>query len=148
MPSRETILVKDGVLQGYVYDSYWAKVAGTSSTGNAVRGGYRSTPSLGLRHLCLKPGPDMGLADLGQVFKVTDVMGLHMADHISGEFSVGVNGFLMQDGQVLYPVREAALAGNIFEMFTRVLAVGGDVRAFGSVKCPSILIDAMDLSSK
>ena len=148
MPSRETILVKDGVLQGYVYDSYWAKVAGTSSTGNAVRGGYRSTPSLGLRHLCLKPGPDMGLAGLGQVFKVTDVMGLHMADHISGEFSVGVNGFLMQDGQVLYPVREAALAGNIFEMFTRVLAVGGDVRAFGSVKCPSILIDAMDLSSK
>ena len=75
-------------------------------------------------------------------------MGLHMADPISGEFSVGVNGFLMHGDEVLYPVREAALSGNIFEMFTRVLALGNDVRAFGSVKCPSILIDAMDLSSK
>lgn len=149
MPSRDNILVKDGVLQGYVYDSYWARVAGTASTGNAVRGGYRSIPGLGLRHLCLKPGDgDAGLAAQGQIFKVTDIMGLHMADPISGEFSVGVNGFLMQDGEVMYPVREAALAGNIFEMFARVLAVGGDVRAFGSVKCPSALIDAMDLSSK
>ncbi|MEN6475521.1 MAG: TldD/PmbA family protein [Syntrophaceae bacterium] len=150
MPSRDNVLIKDGVLQGYVYDSYWAKVAGTASTGNAVRGGYRSIPGLGLRHLCLMPAHNggAGLKGPGQTLKVTDIMGLHMADPISGEFSVGVNGFLMQDDEVLYPVREAALSGNIFEMFARVLAVGSDVRAFGSVKCPSVLIDAMDLSSK
>ena len=150
MPSHDNILVKDGVLKGFVYDTYWGKVAGTASTGNAVRGGYRSVPGLGLRHLCLKPAntDGAGLKGLGKVLKVTDIMGLHTADPISGEFSVGVNGFLIEDDEILYPVREAALSGNIFEMFARVLAVGSDVRAFGSVKCPSILIDAMDISSK
>lgn len=150
MPSRETVLVENGVLKNFVYDSYWGAVAGTVSTGNAVRRGYRSVPGLGLRHLCLKPTGmgGIGLHGLGQVLHVTDIMGLHMADPISGEFSVGVNGFLIENNDVLYPVREAALSGNIFEMFERVSAVGNDVRAFGSVKCPSMLIDVMDISSQ
>lgn len=150
VPSRNNALVERGVVSAFVYDSYWGRAAGKASTGNAVRGGYRSTPGLGLRHLCLAPGEDLTSAckGLGRILKVTDVMGLHTADPISGEFSVGVNGFLLDGGEILYPVREAALAGNIFAMFAQVLAVGTDVRAFGEVMCPAILIDRMDISSK
>jgi PmbA protein len=83
-----------------------------------------------------------------KLLKVTDIMGLHTADPISGEFSIGVNGFLFEKGAELFPVREAAIAGNIYEMFSRVLAVGNDVRGFGRVSAPSLLVDAMDISSK
>lgn len=150
VPSRKNTLVEKGVVSAFVYDSYWGKAAGKSSTGNAVRGGYRSMPGLGLRHLCLLPGENLlgTLHGLGQVLKITDIMGLHTADPISGEFSVGVNGFLIEGETVLYPVREAALAGNIHDMFARVLTVGNDVRAFGQVMSPSILVDRMDISSK
>lgn len=152
VPSQETILVKNGTVLSFVYDSYWGRVAGKPSTANSVRGSYRSVPSLGVRHLYLVPdGEDLErkIKGLKQVLKVTDIMGMHTANPITGEFSVGVNG-LMLDGSssVLYPVREAALSGNIYEMFSRVVAVGNDVREFGTVLCPSILIDSMDISSQ
>jgi PmbA protein len=82
------------------------------------------------------------------VLKVTDIMGMHTANPITGELSVGINGVLLEKGSPVYPVREAALSGNIYEMFSRVLAVGDDPRSFGHVLCPSILVDALDISSQ
>lgn len=150
IPSRRTVLVENGIVRSFVYDSYWGAVAGKSSTGNSIRGSYRSTPTLGLRHLCLIPGEHIAqpLREMRKLLNVTDIMGLHTADPISGEFSIGVNGFLFEKGAELFPVREAAIAGNIYEMFSRVLAVGNDVRGFGRVSAPSLLVDAMDISSK
>jgi len=55
---------------------------------------------------------------------------------------------LMEEGAMLHPVREAAIAGNIYDLFSRVIAVGTDVREFGSVLCPSVLIDAIDVSAQ
>ena len=88
------------------------------------------------------------LVGLKQVLKITDIMGMHTANPITGEFSVGVNGILCDRNNILYPVREAALSGNIYEMFSRVVAVGNDAREFGHVLCPSILIESMDISSQ
>lgn len=149
--SLNTALVKAGTVEAFLYDTYWASLAGTQSTGSSVRGGYRSWPSLGIRHLCLEPSPapiSTYLADLPLVLKVTDIMGMHTANPITGELSVGINGVLLERGSPAYPVREAALSGNIYEMFSRVLAVGDDPRSFGHVLCPSILVDALDISSQ
>ncbi|MGO9145280.1 MAG: TldD/PmbA family protein, partial [Desulfomonilia bacterium] len=149
--SLNTALVKAGTVEAFLYDTYWASLAGTQSTGSSVRGGYRSWPSLGIRHLCLEPSPapiSTYLADLPLVLKVTDIMGMHTANPITGELSVGINGVLLEKGSPAYPVREAALSGNIYEMFSRVLAVGDDPRSFGHVLCPSILVDALDISSQ
>jgi PmbA protein len=151
VPSQHTSLVKDGIVLAFIYDSYWGKIADKSSTGNSVRSGYTSPPFLGIRHLCLEPGKEdlsQKLVGLKQVLKITDIMGMHTANPITGEFSVGVNGLLFEENNVLYPVREAALSGNVYEMFSRVIAVGDDARAFGNIFCPSILIDAMDISSQ
>ena len=151
VPSQETILVKDGIVLAFIYDSYWGRIAGKASTANSVRSGYRSVPSLGVRHVCMEPGKEdlaKKLVGLKQVLKITDIMGMHTANPITGEFSVGVNGILLDGNNTLYPVREAALSGNIYEMFSRVVAVGNDAREFGHVLCPSILIDSMDISSQ
>lgn len=108
-------------------------------------------PSSGVRHLCMEPGrEDMSrnLKEFKKVLKVTDIMGMHTANPITGEFSVGVSGMLIEEGEPVYPVREAAVSGNIYELFTRVIAIGTDVREFGEVLCPSVLIDAVDVSAQ
>lgn len=151
VPSRVTELVNAGVVNAFLYDSYWARRAGAASTGNSVRSGYRSWPSLGSRHLCVEPGGrSMAelLEQLPMVLKVTDIMGMHTANPITGELSVGINGILQERGVTAFPVREAALSGNIYEMLGRVLAVGNDPRGFGHVLCPSLLVDAVDISSQ
>lgn len=147
--SRKNLLIEKGRVASFVYDSYWGNVAGKSSTGNSIRGSYRSSPVLSVRHLKLEPGGSMKseLTGLKQVLKVTDIMGMHTVDPISGEFSVGVNGMLIENGMEVYPVREAAIAGNLYSMLGHVVHVGDDVRSFGSVQTPSILIEEMDISS-
>jgi PmbA protein len=91
---------------------------------------------------------DQELKGLKEVLKITEIMGMHTADPISGEFSIGVHGILFEHGVPLYPVREAALAGNIVDLLSKILCVGNDVREFGHVLTPSLLIDAMDISAK
>lgn len=147
--SRKNILIEKGRVASFVYDCYWGNVAGKSSTGNSIRGSYRSSPSLSVRHLKLEPGGGMDsvITGLKQVLKVTDIMGMHTVDPISGEFSVGVNGMLIENGTEAYPVREAAIAGNLYSMLGHVVHVGDDTRSFGSVQTPSILIEEMDISS-
>ncbi|HOO44905.1 MAG TPA: metallopeptidase TldD-related protein [Deltaproteobacteria bacterium] len=150
-PSRKTVLVEKGNVCGFLYDSYWGMAADEPSTGNSVRGGYRSVPVVGIRHMCLEPGREdltQIMRGLKQLLKITDIMGMHTANPITGEFSIGVNGLLLEENSVLHPVREAALAGNIYEMFSRVGAVGNDVREFGHILCPSLLIEEMDISSQ
>jgi PmbA protein len=151
LPSRKTELVRNGTVLAFLYDSYWARRAGTASTGNSVRGGYRSWPSLGTRHLCLEPGPTPMSEILARVpvaLMVTDIMGMHTANPITGELSVGINGVLLEKGSPAFPVREAALSGNVYGMLGRVLAVGDEPRGFGHVLCPSMLVDAVDISSQ
>jgi PmbA protein len=151
VPSQDTILINDGVVVAFLYDTYWATLAGKKSTGSSVRGGYRSWPTLSTRHLCLEPGMmpiSKQLEDLPLVLRVTDIMGMHTANPITGELSVGINGVLLERGGLAYPVREAALSGNIYEMFSRVVAVDNDPRGFGHVLCPSILLDSIDISSQ
>jgi PmbA protein len=82
------------------------------------------------------------------VLKVTDIMGMHTANPITGELSVGIDGIVLEKGVPVYPVREAALSGNIYEMLRRVTAVGDEPRGFGHVLCPSLLIDQVDISSQ
>jgi len=149
--SRKTVLVDNGTILAFVYDSYWGNVAGASSTGNSVRGGYRAMPTTGIRHLCMESGTEdmtRNLKGLKRVLKITDIMGMHTANPISGEFSVGVSGMLLEEGEVVHPVREAAISGNIYELFSGVISVGSDIREFGHVLCPSVLIDAIDVSAQ
>ncbi|HNY64496.1 MAG TPA: TldD/PmbA family protein [Deltaproteobacteria bacterium] len=149
--TRRTVLAEKGTVLAFIYDTYWGNAAGRSSTGNSVRGGYRSTPSAGVRHLVLEPGERSIAQEVGgiaRVLKITDIMGMHTANPITGEFSVGVNGILLERGEPAYPVREAAISGNIYQLFSNVAAVGTDPREFGNVLCPSILIESIDVSAQ
>lgn len=149
VPQQDTLLVEDGKVLSFLYDTYWARRAGASSTGNSTRGGIKSPAHLGLTNFYIENGtltPEELLQGMSQGVLITDVMGIHTANPISGDFSVGASGFLVENGEIAYPVKEIALSGNLIELFAAVELVGNDLRFFGSVGSPSLRIAALDIS--
>ncbi len=147
---RRTPLVVDGVLQGFLHNSYTARKAGVGSTGSAVRG-YRSTPGVGPQVLVVAlghQGHDELLAGVGTGVYVQSFSGLHSGvNPVSGDFSVGVEGLMIRDGALAEPVREVTLGSTIQKLLLGVRAVGNDREWLpGGTGSASILIDDVRLS--
>jgi PmbA protein len=150
-PQRNTLLVDDGRLLGFLYDSYHARRSGTVSTGNATRSNSKNPPAMGVSNFFIENGatPFAGLLQgIERGVLLTSVMGMHTANPISGDFSVGAAGFLIEDGVATTPVKGVAIAGNILELFHGVEMVGNDLRFFGAVGSPSLRIAALDVSGE
>lgn len=149
----EKILVSDGVLREYLHNTYTARKDGARSTGNAARGGFSSLPFVGVTNFFLDasssshvisreglvPAIDKGLY-------VIDAMGVHTANPISGEFSVGVTGLWIENGKIRHPVKEAVMSGSVLELFQGIEAIGNDLKFYGSVGAPSFIISGVDIS--
>jgi PmbA protein len=131
LASRRNGLIQQGVLTGFLHNAYTGRRTGQASTASAVRAGYRSTPGTGSRALTLVAGhgtQDDLMAAMGEGLLVQSVTGLHSgANPVSGDFSVGVEGLMVRDGQVAEPVREATVASTLQRMLHDVSAVGGDL---------------------
>lgn len=148
-PSRTTVVVERGEVKKFLYDTYWAAKTRTDSTGNAQREEIQSPPSLGVSQFYLQPdeGTEQDLLiAMGDGFLITEVIGMHTADEISGDFSVGVQGQLIKRGQKAGAMRSMAMTGNLHELFNRVVKVGGGVSFFGAIGAPAILVDQVSLS--
>jgi PmbA protein len=130
LATRPNRLIERGVLERFVHNSYTARRAGTMSTGSAVRG-YSSTPGVG----CVSLAPARGetsverlLADVGEGVLVQSVSGLHSGvNPVSGDFSVGVEGFMIHGGELGEPVREVTIASTLQRMLLDIVAVGDDL---------------------
>jgi PmbA protein len=152
-PTRRTPLIEGGRLHGFLYDARTARKAGHRTTGNASRGSYRSPPGVGSTNLVVEPGA-ASLAELlgeaGQGLYVTEVAGLHSGvNPVSGTFSVGASGLLIENGELGAPAREMTIASDLVGMLKAVRAVGSEGRWVpfgGSVKAAPILIGEMAVS--
>jgi PmbA protein len=148
---QSTPLVRGGVLRGFLYDTYCARKDRVESTGNNYRGSFRVPPSVGVSNLVIRKGDvslDELLLALDQGVLVTDVMGIHTADPISGDFSVGVAGFWVEGGRKSFPLKGMALSGNLVDLFKNVKLVGSDLRFLGHIGSPSLLLEPMDVSGE
>ena len=119
------------------------------STGNSRRLGIQAPPGVGISNFYIEPGDHpfselMGNLSRGVV--VEEVMGLHTVDPISGDFSLGCSGDWINKGEKVHPVKSIAIAGNLFELFRKVIAVGKDLRFFGGVGSPSLLVKELLIS--
>jgi len=152
VPRRRTALIEEGRLRAYLHDTYTARRAGSSSTGNAGRGGYRSQPSVSTSNLIVASGRlsvEELFGEAGEGVYVTDVAGLHSGvNPVSGTFSVGASGWAIHGGEPAEPVREFTIAGDLVSMLKSVRAAGTDPRWVpfgGSVRTPSLLIGEMTI---
>lgn len=152
-PSRRTPLIGDGRLLTFLFDTRTARRAGRTTTGNATRGSYRAPPTVGTTNLVVEPGSEdlEGLfSAAGEGLFVTDVAGLHSGvNPVSGTFSVGASGRLIEGGEAGTPVRELTIASDLVSMLQAVREVGAQARWVpfgGSVKAPPILVSEMAVS--
>jgi PmbA protein len=153
VPTQRTPLIEDGVLRGFLHNSSTAARMQATSTGNAGRAGFKSAPGVSTTNLVVSPGSDTPedlAARAGRVLLVQDLIGVHSgANPISGDFSVGVNGVVLENGEIAGGVREATIASTIIDILLGVSAVGSDLRYLpfgGSIGTPSILIGEMTVA--
>lgn len=150
-PQQRTELLVEGRLTGYLHDRLSAAREGgnSRSTGNGLRGSPKTPPGAGVTNLYISPGQgdlDDLIAQAGEGLLITDVMGLHTADPVSGDFSLGASGHWLEGGRRAYPVQGAAVSGNLLDLLGRVETVGGDLRFLGRIGAPSLLIGRVDVA--
>jgi len=149
VPTARTVLLEKGCLKGFLHNQYTAAKSGTKSTGNGIRGSYKSTPEVGCTNLYMHSGdksPQEILKEIKKGLYVTEVLGMHTVNPVSGDFSLGAAGLLIENGELTTPVKGVAIAGNLKEMLTDIDAVGNDLTFFIGKGAPTIRVKAMSIS--
>ena len=153
LATRRIPLINGGVLQGFVHNSVTARRAGGGavSTGSAVRGGFKSTPGVGCRALSLTPGtldPAAIRAQVGNGVLIQSISGVHSGvNPVSGDFSVGAEGLLIENGELASPVREFTIASTIQRMLLDIVAIGSDIEWLpGGSAGVTLAVDGISLS--
>jgi PmbA protein len=139
-------LIDDGVLTTWLMNISSAKQLGLQSTGHASRG-LAGPSGVSTHNLTLQPGErDLAglMADAGTGLLVTSMFGPSLNGN-TGDWSVGCSGFWFEDGQIAYPVNEITVAGNLIDIYGR-LVPGSDLEIRGSANSPSILVDALAIA--
>ena len=133
-------IVRDGVLQSYVLGSYSARRLGMETTGNAG----------GVHNLTIDPGEQ----DLEALIKgiekgllVTELIGFGV-NTVTGDYSRGVSGLWIENGEIVHPVEEVTVAGNLKDIFSNIVAVGNDVDPRRNIRCGSIRVDGLTIAGE
>lgn len=85
------------------------------------------------------------LSELGNGIVLTEFLGIHTADPVSGDFSVGASGIRFEGGEEKEPVRGFAVSGNVLSLLRDVVTVGNDFRWFGGTGCPSLAVAGLEI---
>lgn len=132
VPTRRTAVIEEGTLRSFLYDVTSARREGRGSTGNAARAGFKSAPHAAPTNLAFDStgqSRDEILRAAGRALLVQDFHGVHSGTNpISGDFSVGATGRLIEDGELTQAVREVTIAAPMLEILARITAVGTDRR--------------------
>lgn len=143
VPTGETVLIEKGVAQKYLYNLQYAWKDGVGSTGNACRG-LSSLPDVGTTNVILKPGAETQESLCRRVKNglfVTELMGFHTIDPVSGDFSVGAKGLLIENGNFTRAVGGVTIASNLMDFIKKISAVGSDLQYFGAVAAPTLVVE-------
>ena len=131
-------LVAEGILKTYVLSTYSARKLGLRTTANAG----------GVHNLILEPGEldlPVLLKKMGTGLLVSELMGQGV-NLVTGDYSRGASGFWVENGEIQYPVEEITIAGNLRDIYRKILAVGNDVDVRGNIRTGSILVEEMTVA--
>lgn len=131
-------IVAGGVLQGYVLSSYSARRLGLQTTANAggpqnlnVPGNAGDLESL--------------IKEMGTGLIVEELIGQGV-NAVTGDYSRGAVGQWVENGEILYPVHEITIAGNLRDLYGRIAAIGTDQDTRGGIRCGSLLVEEMTIA--
>ncbi len=158
VPSRSTALVERGTVGRFVYDLETAARAKTQSTGNGRRGVF-GKPHIGYTNILFRmadsaaaPISDLGGGLIGEIADgliVDDLIGVGQGNVISGAFSHPVGlAYRVQRGEITGRVKDAAVAGNAYDLLKRIGEFGRDGRWLGARWSPSLLLEGVSVARR
>jgi len=150
VPTQKRIIVENGVLKGFMYNTIVAKRAGKTSTGNASRGNYRSIPGIGPHNFFMANGE----TPPQEIIKATE-KGLWLKgvtgygiNPVSGHFSGGASGFWIENGKVVFPVKGLTIAGTAFDMLNGLDMLGNDLDMNRGFTAPTFRIKNIQIGGE
>ena len=132
VPTQRTEVITDGKLTSFLYDLTTARRDGRESTGNASRAGFKSSPAPSPSNLFFESTGD-SVPDVyrraDRAFLVQDMHGVHSgANPVSGDFSVGATGKLLENGTTTRAVKEVTIAAPMLDILRGIVSVADDRR--------------------
>jgi len=147
--TRKNTVVENGVFKRVLCDNFWGRKLGFKSNGSAVRSSLTVPPKAGAHNIYIAAGensPDALRKELYRGFYVTDLMGVHTANAITGEFSLGACGFWVENGKISHAVKGVTVAGNLHDLLRRTVAVGNDLKLWYGGGAPSLLVESLQIA--
>ncbi len=149
IPHSPMTLIDEGELQGYLYNAYTAAKEGRRTTGHAA-GDQRNVPAIGPTNFILKPGQNSKeklIEEMDRGILVTRFSGWPQS--VSGDFSGAVKGgFLIEKGEVVRPIKETLIAGNIFELLNTLSGVSKEVEEVFNFRLPHLRFENVSITSE
>ncbi|SFJ73290.1 TldD/PmbA family protein [Jannaschia pohangensis] len=146
LPVAPRDIVADGVLTGWILDLATGRKLGLPSTANAARG-TSAPPSPSTTNIRLTPGRQSRadlLADMGTGLLITSMIGSSI-NATTGDYSRGASGFWVENGEIVRPVNECTVAGNLRDML-RSLRPANDARLHVGRQVPSLLVEGLTIA--
>ncbi len=146
LPTSPSNLVEGGRLTGWLLDSASARQLGLEPTGHATRG-IGGSPGAGATNVDLLPGASSRedlIADIRHGLLVTELIGQGV-NPVTGDYSRGASGFIIQNGEIAGPVAEITIAGNLIDMF-RSLSAASDLEHRRAANVPTLRIEGMTVA--
>jgi PmbA protein len=132
--TSDKLIVEGGVLNTYLLDTYSASQLSLKSTGNS---GYSN-----ILIDSTKPMMSNLVESIDNGILVTELMGSG-ANMLTGDYSRGAFGYLIENGKISYPVTNFTIASNMIEMFKNIEEIGNDYYLNSKIKCGSLMINDM-----
>ncbi|ADE56436.1 MULTISPECIES: TldD/PmbA family protein [Aminobacterium] len=143
VPSQRTVLMKEGIVEGYLYNLKHAQKDGVESTGNAARS-ISSLPDVDISNFYMEPGnisSEEIFVSVQSGIYITEFLGLHTVNPVSGDFSLGIKGVSLSGGLFAQPVAGMTIAGNLLDLLNRIVFIGNDLSFFGDTGGCTMVID-------
>jgi PmbA protein len=148
LPTRRTVLIRNGKLESYLLNSYTARKLGLRSTGNAARA-LVGAPTVNPGNLVIEAGahtPAEIIASVSKGLYLTEMIGQGV-NIVTGDYSRSASGLWIENGELTFPVQGVTVAGNLKEMLQGIEMIGNDLDFRSSVIAPTLLIGRMTISA-
>jgi PmbA protein len=150
VPTRKIMLIENGVVKNFIYNTKAAKRAGVQSTGSASRSGFTSLPGIGTHKVFIQPGnysPEEIIANTEKGLLLREVTG-YGVDPVSGNFSGGAGGLWIVDGKIAHPVKGVTIAGRAVDILNSIDMTGNDIDMNRAYVAPTLRIAEMQIGGK
>ncbi|HEK84997.1 MAG: TldD/PmbA family protein [Candidatus Saccharicenans sp.] len=150
VPTQKRIIVENGILKGFLYNTYAAKRAGVKSTGNATRAGFASLPGIGPHNFYILSGrhkPEEIIAATERGILVKEVTGYGI-NPVNGHFSGGASGLWIEQGKIVFPVKGITIAGTAEEMLNGIDLLGNDLDLNRGQTAPTFRIKSLQIGGE